>query len=122
MRRALNLTDQLGSGSKLHDLRIFMAVVQAGSMGRAARQLHVAQPNISNSVANLERALGVRLLDRGRQGVAATPYGRAVIDCGVAIFDDLRQGLSKIRFLADGRPVKCESERPRSWQRASYPR
>jgi len=78
-----------------------MAVVQAGSMGRAARQLHVAQPNISNSVANLERALGVRLLDRGRQGVAATPYGRAVIDCGVAIFDDLRQGLSKIRFLAD---------------------
>ena len=95
------MTDQLGSRIKLHDLRIFMAVVQAGSMGRAARQLHVAQPNISNSVANLERALGVRLLDRGRQGVAATPYGRAVIDCGVAIFDDLRQGLSKIRFLAD---------------------
>jgi DNA-binding transcriptional LysR family regulator len=41
------------------------------------------------------------LLDRGRQGVEATDYGRALIDCGVAIFDDLRQGLSRIKFLAD---------------------
>jgi len=101
MRRELDLTDQRGSRIKLHDLRIFIAVVKAGSMGKAARQLNVAQPNISNSVANLERALGVRLLDRGRQGVDATAYGRALIDCGVSIFDDLHQGLSKIRFLAD---------------------
>jgi DNA-binding transcriptional LysR family regulator len=93
--------DLFGSRIKLHDLRIFMAVVRAGSMGKAARQLNVAQPNISSSVANLERSLGVRLLDRRRQGVEATDYGRALLDCGVAIFDDLRQGLSKIKFLAD---------------------
>ena len=46
-----------------------MAVVQAGSMGKAARNLNTSQPNISKSIADLEHALGVRLLDRHRQGI-----------------------------------------------------
>src|ERR1700751_234221 len=78
-----------------------MAGLQAGSMGRAARRLNTSQPNISKSIADLERALGVRLLDRHRQGVEPTEYGRGVPDGGVAVFDELRQKVKNIEFLAD---------------------
>src|ERR1051325_3172354 len=70
-------------------------------MGKAAQQLNTTQPNISRAIAELEHALGVRLLDRHRQGIAPTAYGRALLDCGVAVFDDLRQGVKNIEFLAD---------------------
>ena len=43
----------------------------------------------------------MRLLDRNRQGVEPTEYGRALLDGGVAVFDDLRQGVKNIEFLAD---------------------
>jgi DNA-binding transcriptional LysR family regulator len=43
----------------------------------------------------------VRLLDRHRQGIEPTEYGRALLDCGIAVFDDLRQGVKNIEFLAD---------------------
>ncbi|HMJ44434.1 MAG TPA: LysR family transcriptional regulator [Pseudolabrys sp.] len=86
---------------KLQDLHVLMTVVQAGSMGKAAQRLNTTQPNISRSIAELEHALGVRLLDRHRQGIEPTEYGRALLDCGVAVFDDLRQGVKNIEFLAD---------------------
>src|SRR5258708_33065255 len=86
---------------KLQDLHVLMTVVQAGTMGKAAQRLNTPQPNISRSIAELEYALGVRLLDRHRQGIEPTAYGRALLDCGVAVFDDLRQGVKNIEFLAD---------------------
>jgi DNA-binding transcriptional LysR family regulator len=85
----------------LHDLRVLVAVVQAGSMGRAARRLSTSQPAVSRSISDLEHALGVRLLDRGRQGVEPTSYGRVLVARGLAIFDELAQGIGEIQFLAD---------------------
>jgi DNA-binding transcriptional LysR family regulator len=95
------ISDRIGRRMKLQDLHVFLAVVQAGSMGKAARQLNTSQPNISKSIADLEHALGVRLLDRHRQGIEPTESGRALLDCGVAVFDDLRQGVKNIEFLND---------------------
>ena len=86
---------------KLQDLHVLMAVVQAGSMRKAAAQLNITQPSISRSIAELEDAVGVPLLDRTPQGVELTEYGRALLDGGVAMFDDLRQAVKKIEFLAD---------------------
>jgi len=86
---------------KLHDLRVLMAVVQAGSMSKAAALLNTTQPAISRSIADLERTIGVRLLDRSPQGVEPTVYCRALLDGGVAVFDDLRQAAKNIEFLAD---------------------
>lgn len=97
----MQLSDRIGSRMKLQDLHVLMTVVQAGSMGKAAQRLNTTQPNISRSIAELEHALGVRLLDRHRQGVEPTEYGRALLDCGVAVFDDLRQGVKNIESLAD---------------------
>jgi DNA-binding transcriptional LysR family regulator len=97
----MQLSDRIGRRLKLHDLHVLMTVVQAGSMGKAAARLNTVQPAISRSIAELERVLGVRLLERHRQGVEPTVYGRALLDCGVAVFDDLRQGVKNIEFLTD---------------------
>src|SRR5262245_18794827 len=101
MRADMQLSDRIGRRLKLQDLHVLMTVVQAGTMGKAAQRLNTTQPNISRSIAELEHVLGVRLLDRHRQGIAPTEYGRALLDCGVTVFDDLRQGVKKIEFLAD---------------------
>jgi DNA-binding transcriptional LysR family regulator len=78
-----------------------MTVTQAGSMGKAALILNTTQPNISRSIGDLENALGVRLLDRHQRGIEPTECGRALLSCGAAVFDDLRQGVKRIEFLAD---------------------
>src|SRR5882757_3787044 len=97
----MQLSDRIGRRMKLHDLHVLMSVVQTGSMGKAASLLNTTQSAISRSVAELERAIGVRLLDRSRQGIEPTEYGRALLDGGAAVFDDLRQAVKKIEFLAD---------------------
>lgn len=86
---------------KLHDVRVFMSVVQAGSMGKAAARLSTSQSAVSRTIADLEDALGARLLDRSKKGIAATPYGRALMKRAVAVFDELRQGIRDLEVLAD---------------------
>jgi DNA-binding transcriptional LysR family regulator len=83
------------------ELRIFLAVAHSGSMAKAAKCLATSQPAISKAVADLERSLGIRLLDRSPQGVEPTQYGRALIKCGIAVFNELKQGINEIEFLAD---------------------
>jgi DNA-binding transcriptional LysR family regulator len=56
---------------------------------------------VSRSIGTLEQTIGVRLLDRRSQGIEPTDYGRAVVDGGAAVFDDLRQTLKSVEFLAD---------------------
>ena len=97
----MQLRDRIGRRLKLQDLHVLMAVVQAGSMRKAAAHLNTTQPSISRSIAELEDAVGVPLLDRNPHGVEPTTYGRALLDGGVAMFDDLRQAVKNIEFLAD---------------------
>src|ERR1700744_4369022 len=106
MDATMRLSDRIGCQIKLHDLHVLMAVVQVGSMSKAAALPNTGQPAISRSISELEYALGVRLLDRSRQGVKPTEYGRALLDGGRAVFDDLRQPVRSISFLAD--PTVCE--------------
>lgn len=86
---------------KLRDLDILATLIDAGSMGKAASRLNVSQPAVSKAIAELESALGVRLVDRGRRGITPTPYGIALKRRSVAIFNDLRQGVQDIDFLSD---------------------
>jgi len=97
----MQLSDRIGLRMKLHDLHVLMTVVQSGSMNKAAAVLNTTQPAVSRSVAELERVLGVRLLERTARGVEVTACGRALLDGGVAAFDDLRQAVKNIEFLAD---------------------
>jgi DNA-binding transcriptional LysR family regulator len=52
-------------------------------------------------IADLEHGLGVRLLDRSTQGVEPTMYGKAILKRGLAAFDELKQGIKDIEYLAD---------------------
>jgi DNA-binding transcriptional LysR family regulator len=101
MRAAMQLSDRIGRRMKLQDLHVLLTVVQAGTMGKAAERLNTSQPNISRAISELEHALGVRLLDRHRQGIEPTEFGRALLDGGMAVFDELRQTVKNIEFLAD---------------------
>src|SRR3954451_11044316 len=100
MEDNMQLSDRIGRRMKLHDLHVLMAVAQEGSMSRAAQLLNTTQPAISKSIADLEHAIGLRLLDRGRQGAEPTEYGRALLNGSVAVFDDLRQAVKNIESLA----------------------
>jgi DNA-binding transcriptional LysR family regulator len=56
---------------------------------------------VSKAIVELEAALGVQLFDRGQQGVVPTPYALALRTRSVSIFNDLRQGVQDIDFIAD---------------------
>ena len=101
MPRTMNISERIGRRLKLQDLHVLMTVAQVGSMGKSARMLNTTQPAVSRAIAELEHAIGVRLLDRGRNGVEPTAYGRALLHCAAAVFDDLRQGVRNIEFLSD---------------------
>jgi DNA-binding transcriptional LysR family regulator len=97
----MDWVDRIGCRIRLRDLHILLAIAKAGSMGKAATELAVSQPVISKAIADLEYAVGVPLLDRGPHGVEPTAYGRALLKCGVAVFDDLRQGVKELEFLSN---------------------
>ena len=93
--------DRIGRRIKLSDLHVLLAVAQSGSMAKAANELAVSHPVVSRSISELEHTLGVRLLDRTRHGTRLTECGRAMLIRGHAAFDELRQGVKDIEFLAD---------------------
>ena len=97
----MQVSDRVGYRMRLHDLHVLMTVVQAGSMNKAAAVLSTGQSAVSRSIAELEHTVGVRLLERTARGVEPTKYGRALLDGGAAAFDELRQAVRKIEFLAD---------------------
>jgi len=86
---------------RFRDLEVFFAVVRCGGMAKAAAELGVTQPAVSETIAELEHAFAVRLFDRTPQGVVPTIYGRALLKRGVASLDELKQGIRDIEFLAD---------------------
>ena len=93
--------NRIGRRLKLRDLHILSAVVHWGSMAKAAAHLAMSQPAVSEAIANLEDALQVRLLDRSSRGIEPTIYAHALLKRGHVVFDELRQGIRDIEFLAD---------------------
>ena len=97
----MDWTDRIGRRIKLRDLHILLAVAEHGSMAKASSRLSVSHPVVSKAILELERTLGVRLFDRGAQGVELTAHGAALLGCGVAVFDEMRQGLKRLEALSD---------------------
>src|SRR5215468_10504715 len=92
---------RLGRRLKLRDIHVLLTVTKCGSMGKAAEELSVSQPAISKIISDLEYGLGVPLLDRNARGVEPTIYARAIIDRGVVVFDELKQAIRHVEFLAN---------------------
>jgi DNA-binding transcriptional LysR family regulator len=67
-------------------LRSFWMVAKAGSVSGAARAGHTSQPALSKAVKELERQVGVPLLERGARGVRLTEAGRDLMEHASAVF------------------------------------
>jgi DNA-binding transcriptional LysR family regulator len=77
----------------LPDVMVFLEVVRAGSLTRAAERLHTVQSNVSARIKKLETALGVSLLKRHARGIKPTPAGEATVAMAMrmdAVLEDLR--------------------------------
>lgn len=93
--------ERVGRRLRLRDLHILLAVIEAGTMVKAATRLGISQPAISKAIADMEHAVGVPLLDRTRRGVEPTAHGHALAKRALAIFDEFRQAVQEIEFLSD---------------------
>src|SRR5277367_3621072 len=82
---------------QFRQLRYFVKIVDAGSFSRAASVVHVAQPALSQQIAELEERLGVMLLQRSARGVRPTAAGEILYREASAILHQLDQLPSAIR-------------------------
>ena len=92
------MPDEVPTGLELRHLRYFAAVVNSGSLGRAAERLGVTQPALSRQMRDLERAVGARLLVRDARGVTLTPAGESLSE-------------DADRILADAERIPAEAQR-----------
>lgn len=84
----------------LRQLRYFTQVLESGSFSRAAEQLHVAQPALSQHVRHMEEELGVELLYRSAKGVTATEAGERLARQAKHILAEFAEIPDKVRGAA----------------------
>lgn len=90
----------------LHQLRIFWAVAHSSSLTRAAKQLGVTQPSLSQQLAKLEGALGGRLFDRINNQLVLSDAGQYLLrkaETILAEMDEAEAGLAEFRLGRRGR-------------------
>ena len=81
---------------ELRQLRYFVAIVDHGSLSRAALTLHVAQPALTQQLRQLEEELGVQLLHRSAQGVLSTDAGKIFYEHAQAILKQVADARSAV--------------------------
>lgn len=98
----------------IRTMRSFIAIVQTGSITRAAEELHISQPALSRQVIELERELSCSLLDRGGRSATPTAEGRLLYNRARELVDLLEKTEAEIRHpdLARGEVRISCSETP----------
>lgn len=86
---------------ELRHIRYLLAVAEHGSFTRAAEELHISQPTLSQQVRQLERAVGVQLLDRSGRTVRPTDAGTAYLHHARRALRDLAAGERALGDVAD---------------------
>jgi LysR family nitrogen assimilation transcriptional regulator len=86
---------------ELRQLRYFVAIVDHGSLSRAARVLHIVQPALTQQIQQLEDELGVSLLHRSAQGMLATDAGKLFYEHAQAILKQVGDAKSAVTQTAD---------------------
>lgn len=88
-------------GPELRHLRYLIAVAEHGSFTRAAEELRISQPTLSQQIRQLERAVGARLLDRSGRRVRLTDAGGAYVHYARRALRDLAAADRAVRDVAD---------------------
>jgi molybdate transport repressor ModE-like protein len=86
-------------------LRILREVAQRGSFSAAAEELYLSQSAVSQQIATLEREVGMKLLDRTREGPKLTDAGRVLVshaEAAIARLDEAERELAAIAGLEGG--------------------
>src|SRR6202045_536397 len=86
----------------LSDLRLFLNVVEAGSITHGAERMHLAIAAASTRIRNMEAALGTGLLHRERLGVQPTPAGRTLVHHARIMLQQAERMRSELGEYADG--------------------
>jgi DNA-binding transcriptional LysR family regulator len=105
----------------LSELAAFVIVCEEASFTRAGRRLHLSQPGVSGRIMRLERALGVRLLDRTTRSVELTAAGRELLPIARTAVGALTEVRARMADAAapplaslHGRPAHQAPGRPRA--------
>jgi DNA-binding transcriptional LysR family regulator len=86
----------------LTDMRLFLTVLERGSITKGAQAMHLALASASERIAGMESALGAPLLERNRRGVQATPAGEAFVRHAREILHQVEQMRGELRTYATG--------------------
>jgi DNA-binding transcriptional LysR family regulator len=81
-------------------LKYFCVVAHMGHMTKAAQELYIAQPSLSQTIGRLEEELGVPLFDRQGRQIRLNQYGKTFLEHVEHIFTELEMGQRKIRDMA----------------------
>jgi molybdenum-dependent DNA-binding transcriptional regulator ModE len=90
---AMDDIERIARRIKLHDMRVLIAVIEAGSMHKVAARLGASQPTISRAIADLEHSIGVRLVERSPRGIQPTQYASLSFAGASASRSDGRDGV-----------------------------
>ncbi|MEU3071958.1 LysR family transcriptional regulator [Streptomyces laurentii] len=85
---------------EVRHLRVLCAIADSGSLHKAARQLGVSQPSLTNQLHRIEQALGAELFSRGRTGCHPTPLGRTVLGRARPLVDGMTTLITETRAAA----------------------
>src|SRR6267143_2139649 len=87
----------------LHQLRIFLAVVQSSTLTRASKQLGLAQPSLSKQLAGLEESVGTRLFDRSHNRMVLTDAGRVLVRHAQSVLREIDEAEAGLREFTVGK-------------------
>jgi LysR family nitrogen assimilation transcriptional regulator len=96
-----DFTENRKASMELRQLRYFVAIVDHGSLSRAARVLHIAQPALTQQIRQLEEELAAQLLHRSAQGVIATDAGKIFYEHAQAILKQVIDARSAVTQSGD---------------------
>ncbi|WP_028101539.1 LysR family transcriptional regulator [Pseudoduganella violaceinigra] len=82
---------------QLKGMQFFVRVVETGSLSAAAREAGITQPTVSKTIANLERTLAARLLERSSTSLALTDAGKRFYERSKRVLDAYEEALADVR-------------------------
>ena len=73
----------------IQQLQYVLEVTKTGSVSKAARNLYLSQPNLSNAIKNLEHELGITIFERTTMGMQLTGNGQRLVQKAASIMEDI---------------------------------